>query len=80
MVEPEFTPPTEPSGALVPPPPKPPTAVAAMTPPAPPPPPRPRRRLDREIADTAKLAVSVALDALDRMGDAIAEATGLRRS
>lgn len=81
MDEPDFTPPTQPEGALAPPPPTPPTAIAAMTPPPPPPPPRPvRKRLDREIAETARLAVTVAFDALDRMGDAIAEAAGLRRS
>ena len=80
MVEPEFTPPTEPSGALVPPPPKLPTAIEAMSSPPPPPPRSTRRRLDKELAETAKLAVTVALDALDRMGDAIADAAGLRKS
>lgn len=75
------TPETQEDGALSPPPPKPPTAVATMSP-APAPERQPYRRTHRglatELGETFRLAVDTAFDALDRMGDAIAEATGLR--
>ena len=65
---------TEPSGALVPPPTHPPTALAAAAPLL------PRRRPD-DATDAATLIarfVERTLDALDRVGDSIASAVGLR--
>jgi hypothetical protein len=78
----DSTPETQADGSLAPPPPKPPTAVATMSPaPAPERQPhtRKRRGLATELGETFRLAVDTAFDALDRMGDAIAEATGLRQ-
>jgi hypothetical protein len=62
------------SGALVPTPPHPPTARVAAAPPAP-------RRLDdhaMEPRGVLERAVDRALDALDVVGDRIADAVGLR--
>jgi hypothetical protein len=65
-----------PSGALVPPPRNPPTATATAT--AAPLP--PRRDSSRELAHTNlfRVALDTALDALDRAGDTIAGAIGMR--
>jgi hypothetical protein len=70
----ERVPEPEPSGALVPPPVHPPTALAAATP-------LPPRRWDDDVAEASGVlqrAFNGALDALDRVGDSIAEAVGLR--
>lgn len=65
---------TEPSGALVPPPTLPPTALATASPLP------PRRRPDDAIdaRDVLARVVERAFDALDRAGDSIAAAVGLR--
>jgi hypothetical protein len=65
---------TQPSGALVPPPTHPPTALATAAPLP------PRRRADDEIDARSVFArvVERTLDALDRAGDSIAAAVGLR--
>jgi hypothetical protein len=65
---------TEPSGALVPPPANPPTALAAAAPLLP----RPRRDDSLDAATLVARAVERTLDALDRVGDSIASAVGLR--
>lgn len=70
----ERLPETEPSGALVPPPTHPPTALATAAP-------LPPRRHTEESIDARTLiarAVERTLDALDRAGDQIAAAVGLR--
>ena len=70
----ERTPETQPDGSLVPPPRVPPTALATMTPE----PPRPDR--DDLAVTRRRSAVLLAgvLDQLDRLGDRIAGAVGLR--
>ena len=70
----ERIPETEPGAALVPPPVHPPTALAAAAPLRP-------RRWDDEVIEARGVlerAVDRALDALDSVGDSIAEAVGLR--
>ena len=65
---------TEPSGALVPAPTPPPSALAIAAPMAP-------RRWEDDALDAGDLlarAVDRTLDALDRVGDSIASAVGLR--
>lgn len=64
----------EPGAALVPPPVHPPTALATAAP-------LPPRRHDDDLADARRFVerlVDRALDALDRTGDSIAAAVGLR--
>lgn len=70
----ERVPEPEPRGALVPPPVHPPTALATAAPLP------PRRWADDAIESRGVLsrAVDRALDALDTVGDSIAEAVGLR--
>jgi hypothetical protein len=73
----ESEPTPEPRGDLVPPPRRPPTAIATATPP----PPRPSRPLVRAsrapwLLRVAGRALTVALDAADRVGDTIREALG----
>ena len=70
----ERLPEPEPSGALVPPPVHPPTALATAAPLP------PRRRPDdaRDARDVVSRVVERALDAIDRVGDSIASAVGLR--
>lgn len=70
----ERLPEPEPSGALVPPPVHPPTALATAAPLP------PRRRTDEslEARNFVSRLVERALDALDRAGDSIANAVGLR--
>ena len=71
----ERVPEPEPSGALVPPPVHPPTALAAATPLS------PRPWDDDDLIEARGLlqrAVSRALDALDDVGDSIAQVVGLR--
>ena len=71
----ERLPEPEPAGALVPPPVHPPTALATAAPLP------PRRWADDELADARGLVTRVvnrALDALDSVGDSIAEVVGLR--
>ena len=73
----DFTPHTEPSGALVPPAKGPPTAVGAATPP-----PVPERggRQPYMVADTPLArAITRTLDAVDELADAVAQGLGLRR-
>ena len=70
----ERIPEPEPSGALVPPPEHPSTAIATAAP-------LPPRRWDDDVIEARGLlerAVDRALDALDSVGDSIAEAVGLR--
>jgi hypothetical protein len=69
----DHTPETEPSGALVPPPRVPPTAVATSAP-------LPPRALPRFATTRWSLRgiLDSALDQLDRVGDRIADAVGLR--
>ncbi|HKP15218.1 MAG TPA: hypothetical protein VJT85_04110 [Gemmatimonadaceae bacterium] len=65
---------TESSGALVPPPPHPPTALAAGAS-------IPPRRWEDDVLDARDLlerSIERTLDALDRVGDSIAAAVGLR--
>ena len=65
---------TEPSGALVPPPTHPPTALATAAP-------LPPRRWEDDAIEARNVlvrAVERTLDALDRVGDSIADAVGLR--
>jgi len=65
---------TEPSGALVPPPTDPPTALATAAP-------LPPRRWEDDAIEARNVlvrAVERTLDALDRVGDSIADAVGLR--
>ena len=65
---------TESSGALVPPPSHPPTALAAAGS-------IPPRRWEADVADARDLlerSIERTLDALDRVGDSIAAAVGLR--
>ncbi len=73
-----FTPPTEPSGQLVPPPKIPGTAVAAATPA----PLQPRRARDSTLGDANAIRRLIArtLDAVDNVADAVAEGLGLRRT
>jgi hypothetical protein len=71
-----FTPPTQPSGELVPPPKVPGTAVAAATP-APLPPRRARAAPDPNVI---RRFISRTLDAVDNVADAVAEGLGLRRT
>ena len=70
----EWTPDTQPDGALTPPPRVPPIAIATSAPLPPPPP--PRRRLSRRSEVGSLLRRT--LDQLDRIADGIAEAVGLR--
>ena len=73
-MEDERVPDPEPSGALVPPPVRPPTALATAAP-------LPPRRWDDDVIEARGVlerAVERALDALDRVGDSIAETVGLR--
>ena len=70
----ERVPEPQPSGALVPPPVHPPTALATAAP-------LPPRRWDDDVSEARGLltrAVDRALDALDDVGDRIAEVVGLR--
>ena len=70
----ERLPEPDPSGALVPPPVHPPTALATAAP-------LPPRRWDDDVIDARGVlarAVDRALDALDTVGDRIADAVGLR--
>ena len=65
---------TEPSGALVPPPTDPPIALATAAP-------LPPRRWEDDAIEARNVlvrAVERTLDALDRVGDSIADAVGLR--
>ena len=65
---------TEPSGALVPPPTHPPTALATAAP-------LPPRRWEDDAIEARNVlvrAVERTLDALDRVGDRVADAVGLR--
>ena len=65
---------TEPSGALVPPPTDPPTALATAAP-------LPPRRWEDDAIEARNVlvrAVERTLDALDRAGDRVADAVGLR--
>ena len=65
---------TEPSGALVPPPTPPPSALAIAAPVTP-------RRWEDDVLDAGDLlarAFERTLDTLDRVGDSIASAVGLR--
>ena len=71
----DVTPPTEPSGALVPPPRVPPTAVATATPE--PPPLRPTRRPLMRRSRFVEL-IRETLDAVDDLADTVAEGLGLR--
>jgi hypothetical protein len=73
-----FTPPTQPSGELVPPPKIPGTAVAAATP-APLPPRRARDSASRN-PNVIRQFISRTLDAVDNVADAVAEGLGLRRT
>jgi hypothetical protein len=76
-MEDDHTPDTQPSGALVPPPRVPPTAVATAAPL----PPRPHPRHPSSFGTSRwslRELVSSALDQLDRFGDRIADAVGLR--
>lgn len=73
-----FTPPTQPSGELVPPPKIPGTAVAAATP-APLPPRRTRDSVSRN-PNVIRQFISRTLDAVDNVADAVAEGLGLRRT
>ena len=69
----------EPRGDLSPPPRRPPTAVATSTPPPPPRAPRPamaRERRGSWLLQAAGRALTMALDAADRVGDTIREALG----
>ena len=70
----EFTPTPEPSGSLVPPIKHPPTALAAATPPPRPPVHPSSRHLEGPLARI----LSRVFDALDDIGDSIAEVAGLR--
>ena len=70
----EFTPPTEPSGALTPPRKPPSTAIATASPA--PVPPRPDRAPLRN--PPIRRLVTQTLDALDRAADSMAQALGLR--
>jgi hypothetical protein len=72
----DFTPPTEPSGALTPPPKPPVTAIATASPA--PIPPRPQR-LAVTRPRTLRAYVNNTLDAIDEIADALAEGLGLRR-
>lgn len=74
-----FTPPTQPSGELVPPPKIPGTAVAAATP-APVPPRRVRDSASLREATVFRQFISRTLDAVDNVADAVAEGLGLRRT
>jgi len=71
----DFTPPTQPSGSLVPPPTNPPTAVALATP-EPPTPPRQRMPYMREPALSRWL--SQAFDAVDQLADTVAKGLRIR--
>jgi hypothetical protein len=76
-MEDDYTPETQPSGALVPPPRVPPTAVATSAPL----PPRPHSRHPSSYGTSRSLLRGLlrsALDQLDRVGDRIADAVGLR--
>jgi hypothetical protein len=64
---------TQPSGALVPPPRMPPTAIATSAPL----PPRPRSSTTVRSSGASAL-LSTALDELDRLGDRLAGALGIR--
>ena len=70
----ERIPEPEPAGALVPPPVHPPTALATAAPL----PPRPWHEDAIDARGVIERAVNRALDALDTVGDSIAEAVGLR--
>lgn len=74
----DCTPPTEPSGALVPPGMVPPTAVGASTPP-PPVPERSGRRPYMRSQTPVSRAIARTLDAVDELADAVAQGLGLRR-
>lgn len=73
----DFTPPTEPSGALVPPGKVPPTAVGASTPP--PVPERSGRKPYMRSMTPMSRAIARTLDAVDELADAVAQGLGLRR-
>lgn len=73
-----FTPPTQPSGELVPPPKIPGTAVAAATPA--PIPPHPARAWASRDPSVIRRFISRTLDAVDNVADAVAEGLGLRRT
>ena len=70
------TPPTEPSGALVPPPRVPPTAVSTATPE--PPPLRPERQPYMRQRGRAAQFLRQTLDAVDELADNLADGLGLR--
>jgi len=71
----DFTPPTQPSGSLVPPPTNQPTAVAVATPE----PPRPPRELKPYMRDQAmRRWLQRALDAVDSVADAVAKELRIR--
>ena len=76
--EDDFTPPTQPSGELVPPPKIPGTAVAAATPA--PIPPRHARDSLRHDPNVIRRFIARTLDAVDNVADAVAEGLGLRRT
>ena len=76
--EEEFTPPTQPFGALVPPPKGPRTALATASPA--PLPPRPSTRRTLRDRDTLQYFISRTLDVVDSVADTIAEGIGLRRA
>lgn len=71
----DFSPQTEPSGALTPPPTHPPTAIATS---APLPPRGPRARVVSPRRTGLRGLVDTALDALDSLADRIASAARLR--
>jgi len=73
----DITPPTEPSGALVPPDKVPPTAVGAATPA--PVPQRPGRQPYMIAQTPLARAITRTLDAVDELADAVAQGLGLRR-
>lgn len=75
------TPPTQPSGALVPPPSGPPTSIALATP-EPPVPPRPDRlpfmKSDVSARDRLQRLFNRTLDNVDELADAVAQGLRLR--
>lgn len=72
----DFTPQTQPSGALVPPPKAPGTALATASPA-----PLPHRPVERSISEPTAIRrlIQQTLDAVDELADTLAEGLGLRR-
>ena len=77
MTDEDVTPPTQTFGDLTPPPPKPPVAVSADAAGPEPRPPRPWPIRRRDVPNPVAQGIDSALDALDKLGDAIRSVTRL---